>query len=334
MEFKVNCGIWGSMFGVPDVVADNFLKLATGQQLKVLLYLLRSSGRVCSDEEIAMNTGVSLQEAADAVLFWQQANVLTQQNVSAPANNTIMNAVPQVQPLQMQPPKVSQPVQPQQTESDTARTATKFRQLSPSEIADIMRNSTDISELFKVAETILGPLSYAYQNSLIRMYDYLGMKVEVIVVLITYCKNIEKTNPSYIEKIAADWAENEINDLNAAQTEVQRISLFRDFTGQIMRIFEMNRRPTGKQSEFIEQWRTTGFDIELIRYAYEKTIEKIDKLNFDYINKILVSWHECGYKTVQDVRDAENDYYSKKKNSQKTSDDSDIDKYNFVFNKF
>ena len=41
MEFKVNCGIWGTMFGVPSIVADNFLKLATGGQIKVLLYLLR-----------------------------------------------------------------------------------------------------------------------------------------------------------------------------------------------------------------------------------------------------------------------------------------------------
>ena len=61
MEFKANCGVWGTMFGVPCVVADNFLKLATGEQLKVLLYILRCSGRNCSDEEIALNTGISIQ---------------------------------------------------------------------------------------------------------------------------------------------------------------------------------------------------------------------------------------------------------------------------------
>ena len=83
LEFKANSGAWGTMFGVPCVVADNFLKLATGEQIKVLLYLLRCSGRDCSAEEISANTGVSVQEASDAVLFWQQVNVLTPQHVSA-----------------------------------------------------------------------------------------------------------------------------------------------------------------------------------------------------------------------------------------------------------
>jgi hypothetical protein len=53
VEHKVNSGIWGTMFGVPYVVADNFLKLASGGQLKVLLFILRSSGRKLSADEIA-----------------------------------------------------------------------------------------------------------------------------------------------------------------------------------------------------------------------------------------------------------------------------------------
>ena len=79
MEFKVNCGIWGTMFGVPGIVADNFLKLATGGQIKVLLYLLRCSGKLCSTEEISANTGIPADEAEEAVIFWQQANVLSPQ---------------------------------------------------------------------------------------------------------------------------------------------------------------------------------------------------------------------------------------------------------------
>lgn len=77
MEFKTNSGIWGTMFGVPCIVADNFLKLASDGQIKVLLYILRCSGRAVSAEEISVNTGVAPEQAADAVMFWQQANVLT-----------------------------------------------------------------------------------------------------------------------------------------------------------------------------------------------------------------------------------------------------------------
>ena len=105
MEFKVNSGIWGSMFGVPNIVADNFLKLATGEQIKVLLYLLRCSGKVCSAEEIAINTGVSSQQAAEAILFWQQANILTAQNMTAVQPQPIMT--PSVQPVMPAPVQTS-----------------------------------------------------------------------------------------------------------------------------------------------------------------------------------------------------------------------------------
>lgn len=334
MEFKVNSGIWGSMFGVPDVVADNFLKLASGDQIKVLLYILRCSGRVCTDEEISMNTGVSVQAAADAVLFWQQANVLSSQAVSPAMPQTIMTApqppVQQAQPAVPQAEPAAQEVPETIPKSPNQRRPYK----PPTEIKKIMENSKDISDLFKLTENILGPINNTFQNSLIWMYDYLGLKVEVIFTLINYCKINDKINPSYIEKIAADWAKNDINDLKKAETEIQRITISNDYTGMIMRMFEMTRHPTTKQAAIVEDWRIKKIDSELIRYAYEITLENIGKPNFDYINKVLISWRDSGYTSVQQVREAESDYRSSKKKAAKPASDPDVDKYKVVINKF
>lgn len=336
MEFKANSGVWGTMFGVPCVVADNFLKLATGQQLKVLLYLLRCSGRSCSVEEIAANTGVLPQEAADAVLFWQQVNVLSAQSPQSAAE---MPSPVLTSPIMSPPP--SDPVQPvintaaeipQAVEKQDISTKQR-RSLSASEISQFLQDSDDIAELFKIAENALGLLNHTKQDSIIWMYDYLGLKKEVIITLLFYCAGIEKTDPRYIETIAKSWAENEINTLSAAQDEVQKMTDSRSFTGKIMKIFEMQRRPTTKQAELISAWQSEGFSIELISYAYEKTIENINKLNFDYINKILLSWKNNGFATIKDVQNSENDF-RKKKNSSNSGVPSDIDKYNVVINKF
>ncbi len=329
MEFKANCGVWGTMFGVPCVVADNFLKLATGEQLKVLLYILRCSGRNCSDEEIALNTGISIQQAADAVMFWEQVNVLTPISHTQSAQIMTMPTEPKISSPEVNSPPASEPVQ-----QDVS--APKQRQnLNPSEIAQMVKESSDISELFKVTESALGTLNHTQQNSLIWMYNYLGLKAEVIVTLIYYCISIEKTNSGYIEKIAADWADNDINSLTAAQDEVQRLTQYNDYTGKIMKKFEMIRRPTPKQNEFIVQWKAAGFSLELIGYAYEKTIEQINKLSFDYINKILLTWKNNGYATVKEVRNAEEQYKSNNKTKPKNDHtSSDSDEYQFVINKF
>jgi len=321
VDFKTNSGIWGTMFGVPCIVADNFLKLATGEQIKVLLYILRCSGKNCTDEEIAANTGVKPQEAADAILFWNQANVLSSNSSSSSAVNPIMSSQVQNQA---------------QTKSYTENKKTPNRQqLHPSEIAKLMKDSADVSELFKTAESILGTLNPQRQNSLIWMLDYLGLKKEVIITLISYCVSIEKTHPAYMETIACDWSKNDINTLNSAQEEVSRMLKSREYTSLIMKAFEMKRNPTAKQAEYIAQWKNIGFNIEIIHYAYEKTIEQIDKLSFEYINKILLTWRDNGYTSVKDVKNAETEYKKKKNSDAKNSDDGfDVDKYKSLFNIF
>ena len=325
MEFKVNCGIWGAMFGVPVIVADNFLKLATGGQIKVLLYLLRYSGKMCSTEDISANTGVSPEEAEEAVLFWQQANVLSPQTSGAPAP---------VPSLMAQPSQSVEATAPAPVQKSTEPAPDHKTNLSGQEIAAIMADSQDIRELFKITESILGGLKNSQMNSIIWMYDHLGLKKEVIITLISYCASIEKTNTAYVEKIASVWAENDINTMAAAQDEIQRMSASRDYISGIMRAFEMTRRPTTKQAELIQQWKNAGFSVDLIRYAYEKTIERIDKLNFDYINKILLSWRDSGFTSVKDVQNAEIDYKKKKNSSSNGSNSTDIEEYKSVINKF
>lgn len=324
MEFTTNSGIWGTMFGVPHVVADNFLKLATEKQIKVLLYILRCAGRTLSDEEISRNTGVPILEVTDCVLFWQQVNVLDEQ--SRQTTTALQNTPTQTETADV--------LQQSKSESGQTIVPRQKQELKPSEITDILKSSSDIAQLFKIVESFLGTLNHTQQNSLIWMYNYLGLKKEVILTLVQYCITIGKTNSGYIEKIACGWAENDINSLDAAQEEVQRLTQYNDFIGMIMKKFEMPRRPTTKQKEFISVWQKEGFSIDLIGYAYEKTIEQINKLSFEYINKILASWKESGFTTVRSVRDSEISYKKNKKTIQGSPGVSDVDKYKVVINKF
>lgn len=332
MEFKTNSGIWGTMFGVPCIVSDNFLKLATESQLKVLLYLLRHSGRSVSADEITANTGVSANEIEEAVLFWSQVNVLSSETFSAPA---IMTPVSQPEPVK---PAVAE--KPEPPKEETPKTETRQKQyLQPADIAKLLKQSPDIAELFKITENILGPLSHTMHNSLIWMYTYLGLKKEVISILITYCKEIEKTNSGYIEKIASSWSELEINTLELATEEVQRLTESHTFIGKIKRIFEMKRNPTTKQKEFIEEWKKYNFSDELLTLAYEKTLEGTGTLTFSYLNSILVSWNENNIRTVEAAKKSdelhkEKSNYKNKVNGQSgSSDDSfDVDKYKIFIN--
>ena len=70
MEIKLNNGVSGNTFGVPCVVADNLLKIADGEYIKVLLYILRNSGKICSEDEISDNTGANPEIVRKASEGW------------------------------------------------------------------------------------------------------------------------------------------------------------------------------------------------------------------------------------------------------------------------
>lgn len=319
MDYKANCGVWGTMFGVPCIVADNLLRLASGEQVKVLLFILRNSGKAVTSEEIAAAVGITPLQAEEAVLFWQQVNVLSPEGQAAQ------------QPIMIPPAPKVQPVS--QENQELPAPPPKRIDYQPSVISRMMKENSDISDVFKITEQILGKLNHSMQNSLIWMYNYLGLKQEVIVTLINYHAMIGKTSVEKIERTAERWSKMEINTLAAAQDEVERMNDMNSFTGEIKRMFEMNHAPTTKQQEFIENWRRAGYGAPLIHLAYERTLEQINKLSFDYINSILVSWGKSNYKTPDDVKAGEEKFRQGRKNDAKgNSDGFDPEKYKAFIN--
>ena len=50
------------------------------------------------------------------------------------------------------------------------------------------------------------------------------------------------------------------------------------------------------------QWyQDYGFNIEIIRMAYERAVDQIGQASFPYIGKILQNWHKMGFKTPEDI---------------------------------
>lgn len=345
MEYKISNGIWGSMFGVPCIVADNLLKIATGDHLKVLLYLLRNSGTTVKTEEISASTGVSEQQVEESILFWEQINIFSPENSLnqvQPANNIMTAPVsPVPQPVQ------SQTLAPDKetamyTQSDavqendakkSASPASKKILYQPSEITKLNDSNPAIAELLRAIQgVIINPNNYIV-NSVIWIYEYLGLKTEVIMTLLTYCSTIDKVNTNYIEELARKWAEKEIDTLEKSQEEAARLFELRSYTSRIMKIFHISRI-TPNIKKMIESCHQAGYNMEMIQYAYEITIENTGDFSFPYINKILNNWIEKGIRTIDDARNDNAEHKKTYKPKADNSDGFDADEYEIFLNNF
>ncbi len=289
-NYFVNTGKWNSLFSVPNCVVDEYLKMASGQALKVLLYVLRNGNSQVSKNDIANAINIDDEAIDDAFNFWESVGVLSKEistDISEPHKS---------EPVKKEIPEKKSSVQ----------TSSERFNLRPAEIAERINNSEDIKTLFMIAESTLGRLlTNTDHRSLIWIHEYLGLNIDVILMLIQYCVSIGKDNLFSIEKIAFTWQEHNVSNLDDAQKEIQRMQQYSSYENKVLIAFGISNKPSVNQQEIINEWYNKGITIQLLEHAYNRTMDSIGKLSFPYINSIILSWNEKNISNVEEVLEYE-----------------------------
>jgi len=334
MKYGFNSGIWSDAFVVPGIIADN-LKISDGSYLKVILYLLRNNGKAFETYEIAEALDLSEDVVIEALIFWKQFKILPDDNNELPEVNNIF-AVPELLP-EPNPEQVSE-----YNKKNTVYSSSGLN-LTPDEISDMLKSTPVLYDLFIMAEKYIDNVNFAVQRSLVWMYQYLGLPIDVIITLISYCASVNKSYVFEIDSLAYTWRKNGIDTLELAQNEVNRLKddiENKSFITKIKRMFNMGRDPVPKQRDFIINWKNQHYPDELIECAYYKAVEQTGnpiRLPIEYIDTILKSWSEKGIKTLeqaeQDNTDFKKLFKSKKKNVSEfsTSDDEHFEEDYAIF---
>jgi DnaD/phage-associated family protein len=311
MEIYLNNG---HTFPVPVAVADHLLGLASHDQLKVLLYVLCHADEALTQEQIAKSCKVLPAAVEEALVFWQDANVLT----AAPAAPSVRLVRSTEIPVP-QPPAPVQTVQPAAPAKPAAHLQNSSRpNLTPGQIAERMKKNKALKEMFDAVQGFTGEMpNNVEQNSLLWMHEYLGLPPDVILMLAAFCKQINSYHVRYMEKIAIEWQERGITTHQLAQEDITRRTEARSYTGRIKVMFQMKRDPTPKQQEYIDGWQKSGFSPELVQLAYEKARDKKgDEITLEsirYIDGILRRWKAAGIRTPEAAAKEDADYYAAKK---------------------
>lgn len=283
MSLSVNSSGWKRYFSAPCALVDNYLKLADGAALKVILYLIAVDGQP-DDSDIISATGLSREAFEEAVMFWQSLGVISRDG----------EALSPVSPS----PSVTEPSEPAESSEPAAQNKVVHSRYAPKDIAGMLRTNAALKELFSEAEATLGRiLKHADHEILISLTDYYGFDEPSIVLILGYCAGQDKTSARYYETVAKSLFEKGVTDFHEIERELERMNERHGFEAEIRRDFGLETRLTPKQSGFIASWRDMGFGIDMISLARERCVDATNKLSFQYINKILCSWKEKGIAT-------------------------------------
>ena len=89
----------------------------------------------------------------------------------------------------------------------------------------------------------------------------------------------------------------------ATQLAGQKQSQQHSQLGQLKRVLQIyDRNLTATEEKYARQWLEMGFDPDAIAIAYDRTCVNTGNRNWNYMNKILTSWHTSGIHTAEQVK--------------------------------
>lgn len=308
MNYTLNIGEWNSVFAVPSSIVDKYIKLANGNALKLILFLLRHGGETYSADRLRTELNFSeTGELEDATFFWIQRGVIrlssdnegwfsAAKEVPHSPTSTEIND-------QNSKPESSETETPQRTEVlPIPKPVQKITPVTVSsgEIASRIRQDPKISALYVEAEKLYGkPLNQRDNQTIIALVDHYGLPVEVALMLLQYCSKINKLTPSYIQSVANEWAGNGIDTIETADSRIRLLEKQNGAEERIRETLEMTTALTPAHKKYLAVWLNEWhLSEDLILLAINKTIEQIGKPKFNYTNKILENWKNDGITTV------------------------------------
>ncbi len=334
MSFKIDFGAWGAVFAVPTAVVDKGLKLASEAQVKVLLYILRNSGNTLTDESVAQALSIHPDDVRDSVTYWADKGLLvcTSEVVTMPESVDSDTAT-----VPVQPSEVSRKADSTDTRavSDKPRPVSRATKPELGYVAKRLRADKNLVFLMDEAQRILGKvLSNSDTATLVMLHDTDGLPVEVILMLMEHCVQIDKGNMRYIEKTGIQWASDGVTTISLAEEKIKRYSESSIAWNTVSVVFGMrlSGTPTKKQLEFSDQWiNVWNFTEDMLRLAYEKCVDTKGDLSLSYINGILRRWYEQGFRNPDEVMNADKAKSAnmKKQGSSSSAESAsyDIDEY-------
>ena len=309
MKIEFNFGTRVSV--LPASVLDR-LESASKLDLRVLFALSVSDCDAIAYADLAKKLGASEDDVSGAVEFWRRSGVI---NVASDTENSTKTEIKT---------RAEKPV--------VVRRSDEIPSYTTEELTAILSKRKETSFFVDECQKELGKIFNTREiNIVLGLVDYLGMEFEYVLTLLKYCRGIGKRSMSYAEKLAFGFVDEGIDTPDALKARVEELEVVAQNENAVRKLFGLKARAlTAKEKKFLSNWFVKfGFGIDVVEYAYEKTVSSTGDASLAYANKILERWHDEGLKTLDDIRRSDEEYKTKKAQDSKGQQSGSFDTDDF-----
>ncbi len=276
-----------------DVVFEA-LKNADEDDLRVLaaIVMLESRDGAAEAKTLCEGLAISEEELAASLKYWKGAGLASTKKSSKKAENISASKADDSK-------KVGDRHRDGKLEGDESMPT-----YSTEELTALMKRRNITSDFIGEAARAYGKVFNQHEVGIVvRMIDYIGFDEDSVLMLLSFYSKHGRKTLRYIEKAALEFYDEGISDWQSLQKKLMAIESAQEIEVQIRNMFGMSGRSlTTKEKKYISSWtEKMGFGIDMIRLAYDITVDTKHEALPAYANGILESWYSKGIDTPEKV---------------------------------
>lgn len=332
---------------VPNYFLDIYMPKASGEFVKIYLYILRcllgdAAIDNCSSYKsgcpsytntpdcfcvsfIADRLNLTENDVLRALKYWEKEGLLKLSYSTDDSGSQELSGITVITPsneLIADADNVRTQGSARKTEPQNTSAVPSVSYKKPSYTAAQLKQFADneeLEQLLYITQKYIGkPLSASETNSIIFLYDTVRMTPDMIEYLLEYCISTGHKSMRYIEKVAVSWAESGIRTVEEAKQHSFEHS---EQIFSVLKAFGISGRTAAKvEQDYIHKWNDSYcFSSEIIIEACNRTIQAIHRPSFEYADTILSKWKEHGIKNLEDIRALDEEFEKTRKTAAKSS---------------
>lgn len=267
-----------SYTNLPDVFFTEYLSQASGDFIKVYLCLvfLTKYDKDIKLNDLSKKLDIPLINIQTALSFWEEKGVITKK-----PTGYILNNLQEIELHKLYTPSLT---------------------LSPENVEKNAKNQYRLNAIECINNTyfqgIMSPAWYGNIDLWFKKYEF---DEQVMISLFDYCFNKSALHKNYVQAVAEAWNENNIktySDLESYYQKYEKLNkIKKDIAKKLGRYTALNQF----EEAFIEKWTVDfNYGIDIINIALKKSTSR-SSISFDYLDKIISSWHDNNLKTVDEI---------------------------------
>lgn len=147
------------------------------------------------------------------------------------------------------------------------------------------------------------------------LYGTLHFSKDLLLYLYEYCISLGKTNNNYIQAVALSWDEQGVTTPEEAE---KASTAYNSAYNAVSKSLALGRSLATVEKKCVDRWQQAWhMDLSVILEACNRTILKVHKADFKYVEGILDRWQKNGVHTLQDVEKADLEYAQNKESNPK-----------------